>query len=73
MDVDPKSFAVVGMAAFSTAVVRAPRTGVILIIEMTNSFALLLPMLGACFADMLVPTLFRNEPVNDSLKTRLLR
>jgi chloride channel protein, CIC family len=73
MDVDPKSFAVVGMAALLTAVVRAPLTGIILIIEMTNSFALLLPMLGACFAAMLVPTLCRNEPIYDSLKARLLR
>jgi len=73
LDVDPKSFAVVGMAALLTAVVRAPLTGIILIIEMTNSFALLLPMLGACFAAMLVPTLCGNEPVYDSLKARLLR
>jgi CIC family chloride channel protein len=73
IDVDPKSFAVVGMAALLTAIVRAPLTGIILIIEMTNSFALLLPMLGACFAAMLLPTLFGNEPIYDSLKTRLLR
>jgi chloride channel protein, CIC family len=73
VDIDPKSFAVVGMAALLTAVVRAPLTGIILIIEMTNSFALLLPMLGACFAAMLVPTLCGNEPIYDSLKARLLR
>jgi CIC family chloride channel protein len=72
IDVDPKSFAVVGMAALLTAIVRAPLTGIILIIEMTNSFALLLPMLGACFAAMLLPTLFGNEPIYDSLKARLL-
>jgi chloride channel protein, CIC family len=73
LDVDPKSFAVVGMAALLTAIVRAPLTGIILIIEMTNSFELLLPMLGACFAAMLVPTLYGNEPIYDSLKARLLR
>jgi CIC family chloride channel protein len=71
--VDASSFAVVGMAALLAAVVRAPLTGIILIIEMTNSFALLLPMLGACFAAMLVPTLCGNEPIYDSLKARLLR
>jgi chloride channel protein, CIC family len=70
---DPKLFAVVGMAAFLTAVVRAPLTGIVLIIEMTNSFALLLPMLGACFTAMLVPTLLRNEPIYDSLKKRMLQ
>jgi chloride channel protein, CIC family len=70
---DPKLFAVVGMAAFLTAVVRAPLTGIVLIIEMTNSFALLLPMLAACFTAMLVPTLLGNEPIYDSLKKRMLR
>jgi CIC family chloride channel protein len=31
----PATFAVVGMAAFFTAVVRAPLTGIILVTEMT--------------------------------------
>src|SRR5215831_2562055 len=64
----PTELAIVGMAAFFTAVVRAPVTGIILVIEMTGSFALFLPMLGACFAAMLVPTLRRNPPVYDSLR-----
>jgi len=37
------------MAAFFTAVVRSPGTGIILVTEMTASFTLLLPMLSACF------------------------
>jgi CIC family chloride channel protein len=67
------ALAVVGMAAFFTAVVRAPLTGIILVIEMTASFTLLLPMLGACFAAMLVPTLLRSAPIYDSLRERTLR
>ena len=46
------SFAVVGMAAFFTAVVRAPLTGIILVTEMTDNSRLLLPMLAACFSDV---------------------
>jgi CIC family chloride channel protein len=38
----PAAFAVVGMAAFFTAVVRAPVTGIILFTEMTGCFTLLL-------------------------------
>jgi CIC family chloride channel protein len=56
-DLPPEAFAVVGMAAFFTGVVRAPVTGIVLIIEMTGSFTMLLPMLGACFVAMLIPTL----------------
>src|SRR6202007_3484055 len=40
----PAAFAVVGMAAFFSAVVRAPVTGIILITEMTGCFTLLLPL-----------------------------
>src|SRR5262249_53925643 len=35
LDLPPEAFAVVGMAAFFTGVVRAPVTGIVLIIEMT--------------------------------------
>jgi CIC family chloride channel protein len=34
---------------------------------------MLLPMLGACFAAMLVPTLLGNAPIYESLGERLLR
>jgi chloride channel protein, CIC family len=66
----PAAFAVVGMAAFFTAVVRAPVTGIVLVTEMTGSFALLLPMLGTCFAAMLVPALLGEPPIYDSLSRR---
>lgn len=64
----PAELAVVGMAAFFTAVVRAPITAIILVVEMTGSFNLLLPMLAACFAAMLVPILLHNPPIYDSLR-----
>jgi chloride channel protein, CIC family len=69
----PTAFAVVGMAAFFTAVVRAPVTGIVLVTEMTASFTLLLPMLAACFAAMVVPTLLRNPPIYDVLRQRALQ
>lgn len=66
--IDPTRFAVVGMAALFTAVVRAPVTGIILAIELTGSFTLLLPMLAACFAAMVVPTLLKEPPIYESLR-----
>ena len=44
------SFAVVGMSTFFAAVVRAPITGVVLIMEMTAQTALVVPMALAGFA-----------------------
>ncbi len=70
---DPRMLAVVGMAAFFTGVVRAPLTGITLVTEMTGGFTLLLPMLAACFAAMLVPTLLRDEPIYDSLRKGTLQ
>jgi CIC family chloride channel protein len=66
------AFALVGMAALFTAVVRAPLTGMILVTEMTDNSRLLLPMLAACFSAMAVATILREPPLYDSLKERTL-
>jgi CIC family chloride channel protein len=65
------AYAVVGMAAFFTAVVRAPVTGIALAVEMTGSAPLLLPMIAASFASMLIAGLFRVPPIYDSLLQRI--
>jgi CIC family chloride channel protein len=72
-DIQPEAFAVVGMAAFFTGVVRAPLTGIVLATEMTASVTMLLPMLGACFTAMLVPALLGKAPIYDSLREHTLR
>jgi CIC family chloride channel protein len=72
LDVHPEGFAVVGMAAFFTGVVRAPITGMVLTTEMTASVSMLLPMLCACAVAMLIPTLLREPPIYESLRERAL-
>jgi CIC family chloride channel protein len=73
MGLDPRAFAVAGMAAFFTGVVQTPITGIILVTEMTASFPLLLPMISACFVAMLVPNLLGAAPIYDSLGVRTHR
>jgi len=74
LSVSPSAFAIVGMAAFFTAVVRSPITGIVLVTELTAGFTLLIPMLWASFAAMLIPTLLGNMPIYDSLsQPRFLR
>jgi CIC family chloride channel protein len=73
LDIQTEGFAVVGMAAFFTGVVRAPLTGIVLVTEMTANVTMLLPILVACFAAMLVPTLLRDAPIYDSLREHTLR
>lgn len=64
--------AVVGMAAFFGATVRAPLTGVVLVIEMTASTAVLIPMLAATGAAVLAAQVIGNPPIYDSLRHRSL-
>lgn len=64
------ALALAGMAAFFTASVQAPVTGVILASEMTGSVTWLPPMLGTVAVAMLVAMLLRSQPVYDALTTR---
>ena len=72
MALEPEGFALAGMAALFTAIVRAPLTAIVLVIEMTANLAMLLPMIVACFAAMLVPVFLGDASILDSLRRRLL-
>ncbi|MEU3727446.1 chloride channel protein, partial [Streptomyces sp. NPDC031705] len=70
--IGPGAFAAVGMAALFAGVVRAPLTGVVLVVEMTGATALVLPLLVACFAAVLTADRLESEPIYDSLRRRML-
>jgi chloride channel protein, CIC family len=70
----PSTFAVVGMGALFAAIVRAPLTGIVLILEMTENYQLMLPLLAACFAAYALADLLHDEPIYEALLERdLLR
>jgi CIC family chloride channel protein len=64
------SFAVVGMAALFTAIVRAPLTGIVLLLEMTSSYPLMLPLLAACFTAYAIADLLHDRPIYEALLER---
>lgn len=64
---EPTMFAVVGMAAYFTAIVRAPLTGIVLIVEMTGNYSLMLPLLVACFCAYGVADLLGDRPIYEAL------
>lgn len=70
---EPAALALIGMAAFFTATVRAPLTGIVLVTEMTGAANQLPPMLGACAIAMLVATALRDRPLYDALSARSAR
>lgn len=66
----PLAFAVAGMAAFFTATIRAPLTGIVICLEMTGCYSLFFPMLATCLGAYLIPTLLKDQPIYDALATQ---
>ena len=66
------TMAVVGMASFFGASVRATITGMVLVVEMTASTAAIVPMLAATGAAVLAAYLAGSPPIYDSLRERSL-
>jgi CIC family chloride channel protein len=66
----PETFAVVGMAAYFAAIVRAPLTGIVLIVEMTGNYSLVLPLLVACLTAYGVADFLGDQPVYEALLER---
>jgi CIC family chloride channel protein len=69
----PAVFAVVGMAAYFAAIVRAPLTGIMLIIEMTGNYSQMLPLLVACFCAYAVAEALKDLPIYEALLERDLK
>lgn len=69
----PAVFAVVGMAAYFTAIVRAPLTGIMLIIEMTGNYSQMLPLLVSCFFAYVIAEALKDMPIYEALLERDLK
>ncbi|WP_407666395.1 ClC family H(+)/Cl(-) exchange transporter [Mycobacterium pinniadriaticum] len=63
--------ALVGMGAFFGATVRAPVTGMVLVIEMTATTSVAVPMMAATAAAVLAAYLVGSPPIYDSLRERM--
>lgn len=61
-----------GVLDVFTAVVRAPLTGLILIVEMSASTTLMIPILAACLTANIIPALLGSPPIYDTLRERML-
>ncbi len=61
----PGAFGVVGMGAMLGAVVQAPMTAILMVFELTNAYAVILPMMTAC----IVATLVQKSILQGSIYT----
>lgn len=67
---EPAVFAVVGMAAYFAAIVRAPLTGIVLIVEMTGNYQQILPLLVSCFFAYATAEFLKDLPIYEALLQR---
>jgi chloride channel protein, CIC family len=67
---NPAGFGTIGMAAMLSASVRAPLTGVVLIVEMTAEYQLLYALLIGSFMAYATAELLNDEPIYEALLER---
>lgn len=67
------NFIALGMAGYFVSVVKAPVTGIVLIMEMTGSFSHLLSLSVVVIISFITSELLRNEPIYEVLLERLLK
>jgi chloride channel protein, CIC family len=66
----PEVFAVIGMGGLLTAIVRAPLTGIVLMIELTGKYDFMLPLLACCLVAYGVAEAMGEPPVYEALRER---
>ncbi|BDH47055.1 H(+)/Cl(-) exchange transporter ClcA [Salmonella enterica subsp. enterica serovar Choleraesuis] len=66
------TFAVAGMGALLAASVRAPLTGIVLVLEMTDNYQLILPMIITCLGATLLAQFLGGKPLYSAILARTL-
>ena len=66
------NFMTLAMAAFFTAVVKAPITGTVLIMEMTGSFSHLLALITICLTSYITADLIGSKAIYETLLERII-
>jgi CIC family chloride channel protein len=61
------AFALVGMGAVFSGAIRAPMTSVLIIVEMTSGYELILPLMIANMSAYLIARRFRHETIYEAL------
>jgi len=64
------AFALVGMAGLLSGVTRAPMSSIVMVFEMSGSYALILPLLLAAVISSLTADLFRQESIYERILSR---
>lgn len=66
------TFAIAGMGALLAASLRAPLTGILLVLEMTDNYQLILPMIITCLGATLLAQFLGGKPLYSTILARTL-
>lgn len=69
---DVGTFAIAGMGVLFAASVRAPLTGIVLVLEMTDNYQLILPMIITCPGATLLAQFLGGKPLYATILARTL-
>lgn len=67
------AFAIAAMGGLFSATIRAPLVGVVLAVELTGAYALILPLLVTCVTAHVIAEWLKGRPVYEMLLERTLR
>ncbi|MEF1285909.1 H(+)/Cl(-) exchange transporter ClcA [Vibrio sp. M250220] len=73
LPITPGMFAIAGMGALFAATVRAPITGILLVIEMTNNYYLILPLIITSLGAVIFAQMLGGQPIYSQLLHRTLK
>lgn len=73
LDIAPGLFAIAGMGALFAATVRAPITGILLVIEMTNNYHLILPLVVTTLGATMMAQMLGGQPIYSQLLHRTIK
>jgi len=61
------AYALVGMGAVFAGIVRAPMTSVLMIFEMTQDYAVIVPLMIANLVSLFIASRLQREPIYEAL------
>ncbi|NOQ32343.1 MAG: H(+)/Cl(-) exchange transporter ClcA [Helicobacteraceae bacterium] len=73
ISIAPAVFAVVGMGALFSSTVRAPLTGIVLVVELTQNYTLILPLIVTSLVATIVVSSMGGRPLYTLLLERTLK
>ena len=72
-DINLSSYAILAMAGLFASTIRAPLTGIVIIMEMTNGYMLILPLILTCVSATFIAQTLGSSPLYSAILQNTLQ